>query len=141
MEFEKAQEIVRAMRRLTIHQRGRKTELLRKYGLQAGQDAVLLELANLKTASQNELAQAVEVDDPSVGRSIQRLEAKGFVKRTVDRRDARRRVVELTPAGRKLIPKIKNVYVKMAHEAVDGLSDGTQRRLVKLLNETADRLA
>lgn len=140
MQFEQANEIVRAMRRLTIHQRSRKTELLRKYGLQAGQDAVLLELARLKSASQNELAQAVEVDDPSVGRSIQRLEGKGLVTRAVDKRDARRRVVELTPEGRKLIPQIKRVYVRLAEEAFDGTPEASKKRLVKMLNETADRL-
>lgn len=141
MDFEQADEIVRSLRRLTITQRGRKSELLRDYGLQVGQDIVLLELSLRGSASQSELAQAVEVDDPSVGRSIQRLEAKNLVKRTVDPRDARRRVVELTADGRKLIPKIKRVYVQMATETVDGTSEAGKRRMIKLFNDTAERLS
>lgn len=141
MEFNQAEEIVQAMRRLTVHQRSRKNEMLRPYGLQAGQDSILLALAMLERASQNELAQSIEVDEPSAGRSIRRLEAKGLVRRGVDQRDARRRVVELTPDGRKLIPKIKNVHIRLAEEAFADKSTSTQQRMVKFLNETADRFA
>lgn len=141
MKFEQAEEIVRAMRRLTVHQRSRKTELLRPYGLQAGQDSVLMELAERNQASQNELAYAIEVDEPSAGRSIRRLEAKGLVVRRVDERDARRRVVELTPDGRALIPRIREVHIRLAEEGFGGASASDNRRTVKLLNETADRFS
>ncbi len=140
MEFEQANDVVRALRRLAMAQRGRKVVLLREHGLQPGQDVVLLELARLGQASQNELAKAVEVDEPSVGRSLARLESKHLIKRTVDPKDSRRRVVELTPAGRKLTPKLKSIYVRLATETVGEPGGAFHKRLLKTVNETTARV-
>lgn len=121
-KFESANEIVRALRRLAMDQRGRKIELLRDLDLQAGQDVVLLELAaSGREVSQIELANAVEVDEPSVGRSLQRLEKKGFVERNPDPGDARKRMVQLTPEGEKLIPALKQIYIQFAEQVTGGL--------------------
>lgn len=139
MDFEQANDVVRALRRLAMSQRGRKVELLRAYGLQPGQDVVLLELAELGQASQNELAEAVEVDEPSVGRSLARLESKHLVSRKIDPNDSRRRVVELTKQGKALIPKLKRIYIKIATETVGEPGGAFHKRLVKTVNETTAR--
>lgn len=139
-EFEDAKEVARALRRLAMRQRGRKIEMLRDLGLKAGQDVVLLELADLGQASQNELALAVEVDEPSVGRSIQRLERKKLVQRKVDKEDARRRVVELTAEGAKLIPALRRIYVDFASEAAGPAGGEFHARLMAMLAETTARL-
>lgn len=140
MNFDDANEVVRSLRRLAMAQRGRKVDLLREHGLQPGQDVVLLELANLGEASQNELAEAVEVDEPSVGRSIARLESKNLVARAVDPNDSRRRIVELTPEGRKLIPKLKRIYIKLATETVGEAGGPFHKRLLNTVDKTTDRL-
>lgn len=139
MDYEQANEVVRALRRLAMAQRGRKVELLREFGLQPGQDVVLLELARLEQASQNALAEAVEVDEPSVGRSLARLEKKGLITRAVDPQDTRRRVVELSPKGKKLIPKLKDVYVQIATQTVGEPGGTFHKRLLKTVGETAGR--
>lgn len=139
MDFETANDITRSLRRLAMAQRGRKSELLRKLELQPGQDVVLLELYELGQASQIELAQAVEVDEPSVGRSIARLEAKHLVTRSVDPMDSRRRVVELTPAGRELITPLKRLYISFAKQAVGELEGAQRTRLLNQLAETTAR--
>lgn len=123
MKFDDAHDIVRLMRRLSMAQRGRKIELLRDLGLQPGQDVVLMELSFAGSTSQNELAAAAEVDEPSVGRSIARLERKGLVKRSPDRDDSRRRLVRLTPSGEELIPKLREVYMTVATQAVGDSED------------------
>lgn len=138
-EFEQANDVVRALRRLAMKQRSRKIELLRELNLQAGQDVVLLELHRLKKAGQNELAQAVEVDEPSVTRSIQRLERKALVRRSLDPSDGRRRVVELTPAGRALIPKLRRIYVEFADQAAGPEGSKQRRQLMKLVGEITAR--
>lgn len=140
MDFDDANEVVRSLRRLAMAQRGRKVDLLRKHGLQPGQDVVLMELAELGASSQNALADAVEVDEPSVGRSIARLESKGLVTRTVDPEDSRRKIVELTADGRKLIPKLKRIYVKLATEAVGEPGGAFHKRLLKTIDEATERL-
>jgi len=140
--FESANEIVRSLRRLAMAQRGRKIELLRDLDLQAGQDVVMLELAAAgREVSQIELATAVEVDEPSVGRSIGRLEAKGLVERNPDPADARKRMVQLTPAGKKLIPVLKKIYVKFAEEASGGLGGADHKKLLAIVEETTARIS
>ncbi len=123
MKFDDAHDIVRLMRRLSMAQRGRKIELLRDLGLQPGQDVVLMELSFAGSTSQNELAAAAEVDEPSVGRSLARLQRHGLVERAQDPTDLRRRTVTLTPAGEKLIPKIREIYKHLAEEAVGDYRD------------------
>jgi DNA-binding MarR family transcriptional regulator len=139
MDFETAHEITRTLRSLTLTQRAYKASLLRRLDLKLGQEVILVELAGVKSASQVELAEVSEVDNPSVGRSIARLEDKGLVTRSVDPDDARRRVVELTPAGLALVPKIKEIYVEFAKKAV-GETDGPfQQRLLKTAAEATAR--
>lgn len=123
MDFEDAHEVMRLMRRFSMAQRGRKAAFLRTHGLQPGQDVVLMELHLLSSASQNELARAAEVDEPTIGRSLRRLQRKGFVTRREDPTDSRRRVVTLTPEGEALIPEIKDMYREVAAEVVAGFDD------------------
>jgi len=138
MEFDEAHEIMRLMRRLSMAQRARKTELLRPLGLQPGQDVVLMELALAGSASQNELAQLAEVDEPSVGRSIARLEKRGLIARTQDPDDSRRRLVTLTDGGHALIPEIREIYEQVATDAVGDFDNLPW--LVGHLTEVASRL-
>lgn len=140
-EFDQANDVVRALRRLAMKQRSRKIELLRELDLQAGQDVVLLEIHRLKKAGQNELAQAVEVDEPSVTRSIQRLERKSLVRRSLDPSDGRRRVVELTPAGKALIPRLRRIYVDFADQAAGAEDSRERKQLMKMLSEVTGRFS
>lgn len=139
MNFEQANDVVRSVRRLAMAHRGRAAELLRDHGLQPGQEVVLLELATLGQASQAELAIAAEVDEPSVCRSLARLEKQGLVKRTVDKNDARRRVVELSAEGRELTPKLKRIYMKLAHETVGDPTGHFHKRSLKTVRDLANR--
>lgn len=138
MEFQEAHEIMRLMRRLSMAQRARKTELLRPIDLQPGQDVVLMELALVGSASQIELADLAEVDEPSVGRSITRLENRNLITRTQDPADSRRRLVTLTAEGQALIPEIRALYEQVAAEAVGDFKDLPW--LVGHLTEVASRL-
>lgn len=139
MDFEQANEIVRAVRRLAMTHRGRAAELLRVHGLQPGQEVVLLELAKIGQANQAELARAVEVDEPSICRSLARLERQGLVERVVDKQDGRRRVVELTPDGRVLIPKLKRLYMKLATETTGPVDGPFQKRALKTVSDITSR--
>lgn len=50
--------------------------------------------------TQRELATAVQVEDQTMSRTVERLERSGFVERRRDATDRRRVMVTLTPAGR-----------------------------------------
>jgi len=51
-------------------------------------------------ATQRELAAAVQVEDQTMSRTVERLERSGYVERRRDDADRRRVVVTLTPSGR-----------------------------------------
>ncbi len=140
MNFEQANEMVRSVRRLAMLHRGRAGELLRPHGVQVGQEVLLLELATLDHASQAELALLAEVDEPSVCRSLARLERQGLIERAADKRDGRRRVVMLSPEGRALIPKLKRVYIKLASETVGDAGGKLHQRSLKSVREISRRL-
>lgn len=141
MDFAQADKIIRTLRSLTMTQRGRKSALLREIDLQPGQDVVLIELSRLGQASQKQLAELSEVDEPSVGRSIVRLESKNLVKRSIDPDDARRRVVKLTAEGRKLVPRLKRLHIRFAKEVVDGADAAEIEAILQTFRETTERLS
>ncbi|HEY2701938.1 MAG TPA: MarR family transcriptional regulator [Pseudonocardiaceae bacterium] len=58
-------------------------------------------LEDIEPATQHRLAQTLGVSDPAISRSLQPLEQEGLVRITTDPTHARRRLVELTDAGRK----------------------------------------
>jgi MarR family transcriptional regulator, organic hydroperoxide resistance regulator len=51
-------------------------------------------------ATQRELAAAVQVEDQTMSRTVERLERSGYLERRRDTADRRRVVVTLTPSGR-----------------------------------------
>lgn len=60
-------------------------------------------LAHLMTGplSQHEVAGRTRVEDQTMSRTLDRLEREGHVERVQDARDRRRRLVSLTPTGRR----------------------------------------
>jgi DNA-binding MarR family transcriptional regulator len=58
-------------------------------------------LEDIEPATQHRLAQTVGVSDPAISRALQPLEREGLVRITQDPQHARRRLVELTEAGRR----------------------------------------
>ena len=57
-------------------------------------------LEDIEPTTQHRLAQTLGVSDPAISRSLQPLEQDGLVRITTDPQHARRRLVELTDAGR-----------------------------------------
>jgi DNA-binding MarR family transcriptional regulator len=105
------------------------------FALGKGRVNVLLQLAD-GPRSLGDIAQRHGVDAPYATIIVDKLESLGFVERTVDPRDRRRKLVGLTPAGREV--------VDLAHEAIHdpppplaGLSERELERLESLLHRLA----
>ena len=73
--------------------------MLGKYSLYPGQPQMLFALSQLTKPTQNELAAYLGIGKASVGISLRRLEAGGFVKRSRDRKDTRCVRISLTQKG------------------------------------------
>ena len=109
-------------------------------GLYAGQDGVILALAEEGGLTAGALAARLGVKAPTMTRTIGRLEAQGFVARKPDEADGRLTVVHLTEAGRASVNHITEAGRLSEQQAADGLSEKDVRNLLKLLRAMDENL-
>ncbi|WP_411033500.1 MarR family winged helix-turn-helix transcriptional regulator [Shinella sp. BYT-45] len=109
-------------------------------GLYAGQDGVILALAQEGGLTAGALAARLGVKAPTMTRTIGRLEAQGFVERRPDEADGRLTVVHLTEAGRASVGHITEAGRLSERQAAEGLSEKDVRHLLKLLRTVDENL-
>lgn len=102
-------------------------------GLYAGQDGVVLALAENDGMTAGTLAQKLGVKAPTMTRTIGRMEAQGFVERRAEPTDQRLTKVHLTDNGRNTVEAIGRSVAACDALAVSGLSDKEIRTLIRLL--------
>jgi len=137
MDFDQADAINQAIRRLSLWHRARVGELLAPLGLHPGQEALLLELARSGPMIQAALSTALGCEPPSVTQMSRKLEASGYVRRRPARRDKRASVVELTDSGAALVEQIRRLWRDLAEETVAGVAETSVTQLPALLNTLA----
>ncbi len=102
-------------------------------GLYAGQDGVMMALAETDGLTAGMLAAKLGVKAPTMTRTIGRMEAQGFLERRADEGDARLTKVYLTETGRDRLQQIADAASASEKLAVEGLSDKQVKTLAKLL--------
>jgi DNA-binding MarR family transcriptional regulator len=102
-------------------------------GLYAGQDGVMLALAETDGMTAGGLAAHLAVKAPTMTRTIGRMEAQGFLERRPDSGDARLTKVYLTEIGRERLQAIEAAADLSEATARKGLTDKQIRTLAKLL--------
>jgi len=121
---------------LTQAARSMRTAITRNLGdsgLYAGQDGVILALAEEDGLPAGSLAQKLGVKAPTITRTIGRMEAQGFVERRADAEDARLTKVYLTEPGRNTVAQITASAAACDALATRGFSDKEIRTVVRLL--------
>ncbi|KAA9377419.1 MarR family transcriptional regulator [Microbispora cellulosiformans] len=106
--------------------------MLAPYDLTAQQAALLLSAARQET-SPNRLAPELGTDTAGMTRLLDRLEAKGLVRRRRHPDDRRSVVVEVTGQGRALVPRLAPVFGRASARLLAGLSEEEVRLLTALL--------
>ena len=109
-------------------------------GLYAGQDGVMLALAETDGLTAGALAGKLGVKAPTMTRTIGRMEAQGFLERRPDRDDARLTKVYLTELGRDRLQIIAEAGQHSGRLATRGLTDKQVRTLMKLLRAVDSNL-
>lgn len=102
-------------------------------GLYAGQDGVMLALAEADGMTAGALAGHLGVKAPTMTRTIGRMEAQGFLERKPDADDARLTKVYLTANGRERLQAIEAAADLSEATALKGMTDKQIRTLAKLL--------
>jgi MarR family transcriptional regulator for hemolysin len=106
---------------------------VRELGLTRSQWWVLNHLFRNNGVTQSELAEILEVEKPTLGRLLDRLEQKGWVRREADANDRRAKRVFLTQEVEPAIKAMRTAAAEMRRDAVAGLSAEQQERFVDSL--------
>jgi len=90
--------------------------------------------------SQNELAAILEVEPISVGRLIDRLEARGLVERRPDPTDRRIWRLHLLPAAEPVLEEISKARDILGDQLLDGVDPAVRSRMVDALLKMKNNL-
>jgi len=93
----------------------------RTHGMTRAQWMILVRLDWHPGMSQNELAQLIEVEPITVGRLVDRLEARGFVERRPDANDRRIWRLHLTPAASPMLEEIAHARAELNQMLTAGI--------------------
>nr|WP_282568968.1 MarR family transcriptional regulator [Aliiroseovarius sp. S2029] len=88
------------------------------YGISVSEWRVVAHLSQADSVSVREIHQRVDMDKPKVSRAASRLEAAGYVTKTVNPQDRRLVELSLTPKGREMIEALTPI----AHRYEEHLS-------------------
>jgi DNA-binding MarR family transcriptional regulator len=106
---------------------------IRELGLTRAQWWVLTHLFRADGITQTELAEVLEIEKPTLGRLLDRLEAKGWVRRTHDERDRRIWRVRLTKEVEPALRTMRRIAAELRRDALSGLSAAERERFVDSL--------
>lgn len=113
---------------------------LLEVGLYAGQDKIILALAQEDGQTPGALAQKLRVKPPTVTKTINRLMAQGFLEKRSSEEDARRTHIFLTPLGEQTIHEIENSLRKVEAQALNGIDKEDLKTLRRLLEQISQNL-
>jgi len=102
----------------------------RAYGMTRAQWIILARLNRQPGMSQNELATICEVEPITVGRLIDRLEARGMVERRPDPGDRRVKRLHLLPAAEPILKEIARYRDVLDAEITQDLDDTMRENFV-----------
>ena len=99
--------------------------LARRQGMTKAQWVVMIRLARYPGLSQKDLAELMEVEPITVGRLVDRLEARGLVIREADEQDRRIWRLRVTPAAEPLLKIMAGYRADIAAMIVTGIGQET----------------
>ncbi|WKU47574.1 MarR family transcriptional regulator [Streptomyces sp. VNUA116] len=114
--------------------------LLRRLGLHAGQELLMMRLWEAGPQRQSELIKLLGLDPSTVTRMVQRLEQAGLVTREPCAADRRAVVVATTGAGEALRQEVGRVWQELEERTLAGLGEEDRSELARLLAHLEDNL-
>jgi len=112
----------------------------RTYGMTRAQGVILARLARQPGMTQNEMAALCEVEPITVGRLVDRLEARGLLERRLDPADRRIRRLHLLPAAEPILKEIQRYKEELLRELTEDLDAATVELITSALLKMKTRL-
>lgn len=114
--------------------------LLRKVGLSAGQELLLMLLWQQEPRAQSELSRHLAVEPPTTAKMLARMERAGIITRERLASDRRNTLVSLTNTGRALEAPVRAVWRELEEHTVKALTPQEQDQLSALLKRVVSSL-
>lgn len=116
------------------------THLSHRHNISLNEFRLLMAIGRLGASASHELAEHTGVNAMSVSRAVQTLERHGRITVEADPRNRRRKVLKLTPEGRRLYEIMRPQTHAVADYLLGGLSDGEIAKLDELVGKLIARL-
>ena len=110
---------------------------LKPLDLTAAQYIVLVKVGSGQLVTPAEVCRTLQYDTGAMTRLIDRIEAKGLIRRSAHGGDRRRVALELTPAGHELYPHLVRIVRDMNKRAQRGFTKEEIASLERMLKRTA----
>ena len=107
---------------------------LAPHDITAAQFIILINLSSGEVDSASKLCKGVSYDPGAMTRMLDRLEAKGLVRRVRCGEDRRKVILELTAEGKAVLPKLIATYVGVLNRFLSGFTKMDVRQLETLLS-------
>jgi DNA-binding MarR family transcriptional regulator len=140
LRYAAADRINSAIRLIAIRHRALAAEVLSRFGLHPGQEALLMDLAAHGPRTQVQLAGGIGCEPPSVTTMVRKLEAAKLITRRPSPADGRSVVVELSAEGQALLPKLRAAWQDLADQTVAEFSALPPEQLADVLADLARSL-
>jgi DNA-binding MarR family transcriptional regulator len=110
-------------------------------GLYPGQEQVLFQLDEFGPLSLTEIAERQDVSAPTMTKTVNRMEAQGFLSRATARDDARSMIISMTPEGRVALAESRNAAKATEAAVFEALPEQDAALLGELLGRLIARKA
>jgi DNA-binding MarR family transcriptional regulator len=99
---------------------------------------VLMALAETGPVCQQFLAGVIGIDPRNIVPILDSVEARGLVSRETDPADRRRRLIELTRAGRRIVAELSTLGAQTERELLTPVPEADQESLRRILRTMLD---
>jgi MarR family transcriptional regulator, organic hydroperoxide resistance regulator len=118
--------------------RGRIDRSLQLTGLRLGQFQVLRHLWEQDGLTPREIAVRLDVEMPTVTRTVQRMVRDGLVRREAHQSDARSVRIYLTQRGTELRPALDELIERETERALQGFTEQEREELIRMLERISE---
>ena len=115
---------------------------LQPLGLSSAEGNILLHLLTQdQEMSQEQLVEQLDVSKPAISRTLNSMEAKGYVTRQQDPHDKRAYRVRLTEKALEIGPSVEQIYNHIYALAIQGISQEELEYFIKIFGRMSENFA
>lgn len=115
-------------------------DALKEFGVAPGQFAPLVMLFEEDGLTQAELCRRINVEQPTMANTLERMERDGLIRRKADSDDRRRALVFLTPRAKDIQAQVMEAARAVSNRAVAHLGAGEQDDMFRLVGRMVENL-